>query len=72
MASHHGCTEDHGVSEAVYFEDPDGNGVEIYYDRDRSLWPRDANGDVAMTSREFEVGDLLKELAKESVDAQTA
>lgn len=64
--------EDHGVSEAVYFEDPDGNGVEIYHDRDRSLWPRDADGAIAMTSREFEVEDLLKELAKESVAEATS
>src|SRR4051812_5242415 len=39
---------DHGVSEALYLRDPDGNGVELYYDRPRSEWPRDAAGSLAM------------------------
>src|SRR5689334_14049338 len=39
---------DHGVSEALYLRDPDGNGVELYWDRPREQWPRDANGGLAM------------------------
>src|SRR3954465_3928994 len=39
---------DHGVSEALYLHDPDGNGVELYWDRPQDQWPRDANGGVAM------------------------
>lgn len=39
---------DHGVSEAIYFRDPDGNGIEIYRDRPHSDWPRDAHGGLKM------------------------
>ena len=39
---------DHGVSEALYLRDPDGNGVELYYDRPRLDWPRDTGGALAM------------------------
>jgi len=52
---------DHGVSEALYLRDPDGNGVELYWDRPRSDWPRDANGDLAMVTRPFDVRALLAE-----------
>ncbi|MEQ3711333.1 MAG: VOC family protein [Tateyamaria sp.] len=52
---------DHGVSEAVYFRDPDGNGVELYRDRDRADWPVDANGDLAMVNAPLDVGALLAE-----------
>lgn len=41
---------DHGVSQAVYFRDPDGNGLEVYLDRPRELWPRDGEGRLAMRS----------------------
>ena len=41
---------DHGVSEAIYLNDPDGNGIELYRDRPESEWPRDADGTVAMVS----------------------
>ncbi|MEP1354762.1 MAG: VOC family protein [Tateyamaria sp.] len=52
---------DHGVSEAVYFRDPDGNGVELYRDRDRADWPLDANGDLAMVNAPLDVDALLAE-----------
>lgn len=52
---------DHGVSRAIYFRDPDNNGVEIYVDRDSAEWPRDADGSLAMTSRPFDLRALLAE-----------
>mgnify|MGYP001827386479 CR=1 FL=1 len=52
---------DHGVSEAVYFRDPDGNGIEIYRDRAPEDWPRDAAGDLAMVSDPIDLGALLAE-----------
>ncbi len=54
-------TADHGVSEAVYFRDPDGNGVELYRDRDRADWPVDANGDLTMVNAPLDVDALLAE-----------
>lgn len=50
---------DHGVSEALYLRDPDGNGVELYWDRPQDQWPRDADGGVAMFSRRLDLQDLL-------------
>jgi len=50
---------DHGVSEALYLRDPDGNGVELYVDRDPSDWPRDQEGNVAMTSMRLDIEGLL-------------
>ncbi len=41
---------DHGVSEAIYLADPDGNGIELYRDRPREEWPHDPDGSVAMMS----------------------
>src|SRR3972149_6475424 len=41
---------DHGVSEALYLRDPDGNGVELYWDRPRDQWPRDADGTLRMVT----------------------
>lgn len=52
---------DHGVSEALYLRDPDGNGVELYRDRPENLWPRDAKGGIAMISRPLDLDDLLRE-----------
>lgn len=49
---------DHGVSEAVYFSDSDGNGLEFYVDRPRAGWPF-ANGEVAMVTRPLDVRSLL-------------
>jgi catechol 2,3-dioxygenase len=52
---------DHGVSEALYLRDPDGNGVELYRDRDPAEWPRDAAGGLAMVTRRLDVAALLAE-----------
>ena len=54
---------DHGVSEAVYFRDPDGNGVELYRDRPRDDWPRDPDGRIAMVNAPLDVAALLAEAA---------
>jgi catechol 2,3-dioxygenase len=51
---------DHGVSEAIYLSDPDGNGLEFYVDRPRENWPF-ANGELAMTTRPLAVRSLLAE-----------
>ncbi|RYC32959.1 glyoxalase [Lichenibacterium minor] len=50
---------DHGVSEALYLRDPDGNGVELYRDRPRDAWPTDAAGRLAMFTRRLDLEDLL-------------
>lgn len=52
---------DHGVSEAIYFRDPDGNGIEIYRDRDRAEWPRDAQGNLSMVNARLDLRALLAE-----------
>lgn len=51
---------DHGVSEALYLRDPDGNGVELYWDRPKEDWPRDADGSVAMYTRPLNLEALLR------------
>ena len=53
---------DHGVSEALYLSDPDGNGIELYWDRPKESWPRDANGQIEMSTRRLELSSLLGEL----------
>lgn len=50
---------DHGVSEALYLRDPDGNGLELYRDRPESEWPRTAEGAVAMFTAPLDLQDLL-------------
>lgn len=50
---------DHGVSEALYLRDPDGNGVELYWDRPRDSWPLDDSGMIAMYTRPLDLTDLL-------------
>ena len=50
---------DHGVSEAIYLRDPDGNGVELYWDRPREQWPRTPTGDLAMVTEPLDLDDLL-------------
>ncbi len=50
---------DHGVSEALYLSDPDGNGLELYWDRPAEAWPRDKNGSVAVYSRHLDLSQLL-------------
>jgi catechol 2,3-dioxygenase len=52
---------DHGVSESIYLRDPDANGVELYCDRPKKRWPRDANGNLAMYTRQLNMEDLLNE-----------
>jgi len=52
---------DHGVSEALYLRDPDGNGLELYRDRPREEWPRDATGKLTMVSEPLDVAALLRE-----------
>ena len=51
----------HGVSEALYLRDPDGIGVELYWDRPRDQWPRDRQGGLAMFTRRLDLDALLAE-----------
>jgi catechol 2,3-dioxygenase len=53
---------DHGVSEAIYLDDPDENGVELYWDRPREDWPLDEKGNLTMFTRQLDVQGLLGEL----------
>jgi len=53
---------DHGVSEALYLSDPDGNGIELYWDRPRERWPRDRQGTVEMVTEPLDLRGLLAEL----------
>lgn len=50
---------DHGVSEALYLRDPDGNGIELYYDRPREEWPQSPNGELVMYTRPLDLNALL-------------
>lgn len=52
---------DHGVSEALYLRDPDGNGVELYWDRPEAEWPRNTDGSLAMDTRALDLMGLLQE-----------
>jgi catechol 2,3-dioxygenase len=52
---------DHGVSEAIYLSDPDGNGIELYRDRPREEWPRAEDGSTTMFTRALDVPALLAE-----------
>ena len=52
---------DHGVSEAIYLRDPDGNGVELYWDRPQGQWPRTSAGGLAMFTHPLDLDVLLKE-----------
>lgn len=54
---------DHGVSEALYLDDPDGNGVELYWDRPKKDWPIDENGQLNMYTRPLDLQDVLSELS---------
>jgi len=54
---------DHGVSEAVYMNDPDRNGVELYWDKPKTDWPVDTHGNLRMITAALDIEDLLK-LAK--------
>jgi len=50
---------DHGVSEAIYLRDPDGNGVELYWDKPKEQWPRTANGNLSMITVPLDLERLL-------------
>jgi len=52
---------DHGVSEALYLDDPDGNGLELYCDRPEAEWPRTADGELAMVTESLDLQSLLAE-----------
>jgi len=52
---------DHGVSEAIYLRDPDDNGIELYRDRPRDEWPRDAAGELTMSNARLDLNALLVE-----------
>jgi catechol 2,3-dioxygenase len=54
---------DHGVSEALYLHDPDGNGIELYFDRPREQWPRTPAGDLVMYTHPLDLDSLLREHA---------
>jgi catechol 2,3-dioxygenase len=51
---------DHGVSEAIYLNDPDQNGVELYWDKPKDKWPVDAKGNLQMVTEALDIDDLLR------------
>jgi catechol 2,3-dioxygenase len=53
---------DHGVSQALYLNDPDGNGVELYWDRPKKLWSYDSDGSINMSIKALDLDNLLQEL----------
>jgi len=53
---------DHGVSEAIYLDDPDGNGVELYWDRPKEKWPLDNNGSMQMVTEQLDIPSLLADI----------
>lgn len=53
---------DHGVSEALYLDDPDGNGVELYWDKPRDMWPQTSDGSLEMYTRHLDLEALLAEI----------
>lgn len=50
---------DHGVSEAIYLDDPDGNGIELYWDRPREKWPKKPDGNLKMFTKRLDLQELL-------------
>jgi catechol 2,3-dioxygenase len=54
---------DHGVSEAIYLSDPDGNGIELYWDRPKEEWPHKPDGELDMPSNPLDIDGLLAEAA---------
>lgn len=56
---------DHGTHEALYLEDPDGNGLELYWDRPENEWPTNSNGSLSFNSRMLDIKGLIKEGQKE-------
>ena len=57
---------DHGVSEALYLDDPDMNGVELYWDRPKELWPLDAEGNIMMKTEYLDLSKLVQEINNSS------
>jgi len=53
---------DHGVSEALYLDDPDGNGVELYWDKPKDVWPKKPDGSIDMYTRPLDLANLHTEL----------
>jgi catechol 2,3-dioxygenase len=60
---------DHGVSEALYLEDPDRNGVELYWDKPTELWPVSVDGKIDMYTKYLDLNSLLDELRKVEHDS---
>ena len=54
---------DHGVSEALYLNDPDGNGIELYWDKPQEAWPKKSDGTIDMYTRPLDLRDLKSELS---------
>jgi catechol 2,3-dioxygenase len=59
---------DHGVSQSLYLRDPDGNGVELYVDRPREVWPYAPDGKLAMYTRHLDLRALLAELPEDKAN----
>jgi catechol 2,3-dioxygenase len=55
---------DHGVSEAIYLDDPDGNGVELYWDRPKENWAYNADGSIVMYTEHLDMDNLLQEVER--------
>ncbi|HTS42854.1 MAG TPA: VOC family protein [Puia sp.] len=56
---------DHGVSEALYMDDPDGNGVELYWDKPKDQWPFDAHGELQMVTERLDIENLLAQAERD-------
>jgi catechol 2,3-dioxygenase len=63
---------DHCVSEALYLRDPDGNGIELYWDRPRAEWPRGADGAIVMTTRPLDLEALVEAAEQPAAEAPPA
>jgi catechol 2,3-dioxygenase len=59
---------DHGVSEAIYLDDPDKNGVELYWDRPKELWPIDDNGELTMFTQRLDIVGLIGLLKQSKIE----
>jgi catechol 2,3-dioxygenase len=62
---------DHGVSEALYLRDPDGNGIELYWDRPKAEWPVSADGKLSMHTRRLDVEGLLREAGLDTANSSS-
>jgi catechol 2,3-dioxygenase len=60
---------DHGVSEALYLRDPDGNGIELYWDRPKTEWPVSPDGKLSMHTRRLDVEGLLREAGPDTTNS---